>query len=80
MRYHGYSRPVEPHVYGRDKDGEEILRCFQISGGSESGALVGWKLLKVQDVSSLHLTEQTFTPRPECHRDDKAMAYVFNQV
>lgn len=34
LRYHGYFRIVEPHAYGRAHGGDEILRCFQISGGS----------------------------------------------
>lgn len=80
LRYHGYSRIVEPHAYGRDKDGDEILRCYQISGGSASGERVGWKLLKVRDVFSLHLTKGTFVARPEYRRNDKAMTYVFSQL
>jgi hypothetical protein len=80
LRYHGYSRIVEPHAYGRDKDGDEILRCFQTSGGSESGERVGWKILKVCDVLSLHLNKETFTPRPEYRRKDKAMVHVFSQL
>jgi hypothetical protein len=80
LRYHGYSRIVEPHAYGRDKDGDEILRCFQTSGGSESSEQVGWKLLKVRDVFSLHLTPETFATRPEYRRNDKAMVYVFCQL
>lgn len=80
LRYHGYSRMVEPHAYGRDKDGDEILRCYQISGGSESGERAGWKLLKVREVFSLHLTNNTFVARPEYKRNDKAMANVFEQL
>ena len=80
LRYHGYSRIVEPHAYGRDKEGDEILRCFQTSGGSESGERAGWKLLKVREVFSLHLTKETFTSRAEYRRNDKAMAYVFSQL
>jgi hypothetical protein len=80
LRYHGYSRMVEPHAYGRDKDGDEILRCFQISGGSESGERVGWKLLKVHEVFSLHLTRETFITRSEYRRNDKAMVYIFSQL
>lgn len=80
LRYHGYSRIVEPHAYGRDKDGDEILRCYQTSGGSESGERAGWKLLKVREVFSLHLTNNTFSIRPEYKRNDKAMAYVFEQL
>lgn len=80
LGYHGYSRIVEPHAYGRDKDGDEILRCYQTSGGSESGERVGWKLLKVREVFSLHLTKETFVARPGYRRNDKAMAYIFSQL
>lgn len=80
LRYHGYSRIVEPHAYGRDKDGDEILRCYQTSGGSESGERVGWKLLKVRDAFSFHLTDATFSARAEYKRNDKAMNHVIAQV
>lgn len=36
FRYHGWSRMVEPHAYGRDKSGDEVLRCYQVAGGSVS--------------------------------------------
>ena len=80
LRYHGYSRIVEPHAYGRDKDGDEILRCYQTSGGSESGESVGWKLLKVREAFSFHLTDTSFSDRPEYKRNDKAMNHVFAQL
>jgi len=80
LRYHSHSRIVEPHAYGRAKDGDEILRCYQTSGGSESGQRAGWKLLKVREVFSLHLTNNTFAARPEYKRNDKAMAYIFEQL
>ncbi|WP_229007832.1 hypothetical protein [Methylophilus sp. Leaf408] len=80
LRYHGYSRFVEPHAYGRDKDGDEILRCYQTAGGSESGEIVGWKFLKVREAFSFYLTETVFSVRPEYKRNDKAMSYVFAQL
>jgi hypothetical protein len=80
LRYHSYSRIVEPHAYGRDKDGNEILRCYQTSGGSDSGESVGWKLLKVRDVFSLHLSDTVFSARPEYKRNDKAMDHVIAQL
>lgn len=80
LRYHGYSRIVEPHAYGIDKDRNEILRCFQTSGGSESGEKIGWKLLKVSEIFSLHLTGQTFTSRPGYRCNDKAMTTIFSQL
>ena len=80
LRYHNYSRIVEPHAYGRDKAGDEILRCYQTSGGSESGERTGWKILKVRDVFMPALTKENFTPRSDYRRGDKAMVYMFCQV
>lgn len=80
LRYSGYSRTVEPHAYGRDKGGDEILRCYQVSGGSESGEREGWKLLKVREVYSLHSTRRKFSARPNYKKGDKAMDYIFCQV
>ena len=80
LRYHGYARIVEPHAYGRDKSGDEILRCFQVSGGSESGERTGWKLLKVAEAYSVHGLKDAFQARPEYKRNDKAMEYIFCQL
>ena len=80
LRYSGFSRLVEPHAYGRDKGGEEILRCFQVSGGSESGERTGWKLLKVREIFSLHGNPETFEARREYKRGDKAMDFIFCQI
>ncbi|WP_448212185.1 hypothetical protein [Colwellia sp. MEBiC06753] len=79
LRYSGYSRTVEPYAYGRDKKGDEILRCYQISGGSKSGERAGWKLLKVREIYSLHPTSSPFEIRREYKRGDSAMEYIFCQ-
>lgn len=80
LRYHGYSRIIEPHAYGRDKNNDEIIRCFQTSGGSKSGESAGWKLLKVRDVYSSHLTNTPFQVRNDYKRNDSAMVYIFTQI
>ncbi len=80
LRYHGYTRTVEPHAYGRDKSGDEILRCFQTAGGSESGERTGWKLLKVAEVYSIHVEKMTFRARDGYRPNDKAMEYIFRQL
>jgi hypothetical protein len=56
LRYHGYARSVEPYAYGQDKTGDEVLRCYQVAGGSVSGESAGWKLLKLREVISLDST------------------------
>jgi hypothetical protein len=80
LRYNGYTRTVEPHAYGRDKSGDEILRCFQTGGGSQSGERVGWKLLKVADAYTIHKLQQSFSQHAEYKRNDKAMDYMFRQL
>ena len=45
LSYDGYVRCVEPHAYGRSDTGHDVLRCWQVSGGSDANDSVGWKLL-----------------------------------
>lgn len=80
LRYHGFSRMVEPHVYGEDKKGDEVVRCYQVAGGSESGERAGWKLLKIREAVVVHLAETLFVPRSEYKRSDKVVMKVFCQV
>jgi hypothetical protein len=80
LRYHGYSRIVEAHVYGEDRKGDEVVRCYQLAGQSESGERAGWKLLKIKDAALVHLAETVFEPRPEYTRNDKVVIKVFCQV
>jgi len=56
LGYGGVSRVVEPHIYGEDSHGHELLSAYQVSGGSRSGEPVGWKLFdmtRVQDIEVL---------------------------
>lgn len=80
LRYHAYSRVVEPHAHGRGRDGEGLLRCYQLSGGSESGESFGWKLLKTDEIFTLHLTDLHFSPRIGYRRDDKTMEFIYCQL
>lgn len=80
LRYQGYHRVVEPYAYGSDKNGCEILRCYQLRGGSESGENVGWKLFKLQGVTFISVSNECFDPRVDYRRDDKAMARIFRQI
>lgn len=80
LRYHGWARFVEPHAYGRDKGGDEILRCYQVSGGSVSGERTGWKLLKLREMIALHMSDKGFTPRLDYKQNDKYMIHIFEQI
>ena len=81
LRYHGYSRIVEPHAYGVDKRGSEKLRCYQIGGGSVSNDPIDWKLLNVAEAYSVHSTERQFSSaRPDYKRGDKAMQHIYAEL
>jgi hypothetical protein len=80
LRYHGYSRIVEPHVYGEDRHGDEVLRCYQLAGGSESGERAGWKLLKTKEAVLIHLAETGFLPRADYRHEDKVVTRIYCQV
>ncbi|MFZ5997459.1 MAG: hypothetical protein ACOYW7_08230 [Nitrospirota bacterium] len=80
LHYHGYPRIVEPHVYGKDHHGDDVVRCYQVYGGSESGEEVGWKLLKVREISSLHMIETTFSTRRWYQRNDTIIESILCQV
>lgn len=71
--YDGELRTVEPHCYGVDGKGHESLRAFQIGGK-------GWRLFHVVEMARVSSTSETFRPRPDYKRDDKAMGTIFAQV
>lgn len=81
FRYHGLNRVVEPHAYGRDKAGDEIIRSYQISGGSDSGESIGWKIFKVREALSIVLLNNDFfTIRIDYQKNDSIMTTIFEQI
>ena len=64
--YDGGRRVVEPYCHGASEAGHDLLRGFQISGYSKSGASHGWKMFRADELSGLAMTDEVFTnTRPE---------------
>ena len=81
LRYDGYHRIVEPHTYGVSDQGHYLLRCYQTAGGSHSGKPVDWKLLRTDEISSLHETGALFpAARHGYKRNDPAMQRIYAQI
>jgi hypothetical protein len=80
LRYGGWSRVVEPHAYGRDRRGEPRLLCFQLAGGSASGARAGWKLLRLREAASVRALRTEFLPRAEFDGGGRGLAEVWAGV
>ena len=79
--YDGGYRLAEPHCYGVSKDGNELLRAYQISGHSESKNPMHWKLFRLDKLSDLSTTEDAFpSPRPDYNPNDPAMASIYSRL
>ncbi|MBN3777957.1 hypothetical protein G3O06_10375 [Burkholderia sp. Ac-20345] len=81
LRYDGYFRIVEPHAYGVNHDNHFLLRCYQTGGGSQSGNSVDWKLLRTDEIGSLHEHGVLFqSARAGYKRNDQAMQRIYAQL
>ena len=81
LEYHGFHRVVEPHAYGVNNLGHELLRCYQTSGGSQSHEPQGWKLLLLSETHSIMVSGASFAnPRPGYKRGDKDMSHIYAQL
>jgi hypothetical protein len=70
FEYHGGLRTVEPHVFGLNSNGEEVLSGFQQYGFSRSHAPHHWKQFKVSEMESFEVLPKMFSgPRPGYHGD-----------
>ena len=79
--YDGQNRIVEPHAHGLSTAGNNVLRCYQIEGGSISGKVPGWKLMDVSKIKSLKKTERRFSrPRPDYKKNDRGMTKIYCEL
>lgn len=76
--YGGLLRTVEPHAYGESGAGDELLLGYQTAGFSHSNEEPGWRLYRVDRISSLALTPYGFSePRPGFNPAGPPLARVY---
>lgn len=80
FEYHGESRRVEPHIYGRARNGNVLLQGYQVGNGSRSGKLPDWRTFHVADIRDLEITGETFRAEPGYNPDDPDFTEVFARV
>jgi hypothetical protein len=80
LTYHGYRREVQPHALGINDHGDEVLRCYQTKGRSESSNQSGWKLLLIKEISFLYNLNVGFLTHPQYKRNDKSMKQVICEI
>ena len=81
LRYDDFARIVEVHAVGASSDGRELMRVWQVRGGSSSGEPSGWKLMRLDEARSAQVTEHdSWAPREGYKRDDPALREIICQV
>jgi len=79
--YHGHPRVVEPHAYGLSRALNEVIRCYQTDGTSRSGKVPDWKLIRVDQIESLTVTEEHFVGERDGYvKGDKGMSTIFCEL
>ena len=79
--YHGHPRIVEPHAYGLSQAENEVIRCYQTGGTSRSGKVPDWRLMRVDQIESLTMTEKHFVgERSGYVKGDKGMFTIFCEL
>jgi hypothetical protein len=81
FNYDGEPRIVEPHACGVSTAGNEVMRCYQTAGGSVSGTVPGWHLMKFSKIENLITTDSHFdSPRSGYKKGDKGMTLIYAEI
>lgn len=74
--YHDKDRIGEPQCYGISTAGKEVVRVFQISGGSQQEPL-----FEVSKIEQLFVSNEAFQePGPNYKQGDSAMSVIFAEL
>lgn len=76
FRYHGYSRKVEPHAFGRVTEDRRALLGWQVSGGSRSEPPPGWRTFVLAEIRSLKVLRQAFALRADYHPETAKLKMI----
>lgn len=79
--YESLLREVEPHCYGKNPKGEELLWGYQTGGQSKSGRVPCWRLFEVARVQNVYLAGRKFSDsRPGYPKNCPPMEPIFAQL
>lgn len=81
VTYSGRDRVVEVHAAGYTRDEKPIMRVWQVRGGSVGGDSSGWKLLRLDEItSSKMLDERAEAPRLGYRKGDPAITKLVCEI
>ena len=77
--YEGQPRTVAIHHLGILSD-ELQVHAYQVSNGSNSGHIPGWKNFHVEMIEAWSLLDQTFTPEPTYHPENSHYTQIIKRI
>ena len=80
LTYDNIDRIVEPHAYGKASTGNELLRCYQTSGGHSSDTPHDWNLMNIKKITNLSVSGTFSSTRPGYKQGDKALSTIYAQL
>lgn len=81
VSYDGGLRKIAPCCYGKGTNNQELLRCWQESGFSQSGTLPAWRLMTVAKMQNIQLLDDIFSIPPGYNANgDKAIPDVIAKI
>ena len=63
--YSDFQRFAEPYELGKTVLGDILLRGYQIGGEAFGPLVVGWKLFRLDYISSVGISKEPFSPRAD---------------
>jgi predicted DNA-binding transcriptional regulator YafY len=58
--YKNHTRVVEPHIFGKDSAGHNILSAYLVRGYSESRKPPDWRFFRLSDIMLLRMLDDNF--------------------
>ena len=81
LTYRGHHVVAEPHAYGLSLALNEVIGCYQTGGTSHSRTVPGWKMMRVDRIEFLTVTEEHFVGvRAGYLRGDICMPTIFCEL
>ena len=76
--YGNHTRVVEPHLFGRDSAGHDVLSAYLVRGYSESRKQPYWRFYLLSDLELLTMLDEHFPgPRKGYNPKDPRMLKVY---
>jgi len=77
--YDELERIVEPHTFGCNTKGNDVLRAFQFGGQSYS-SLNFFKLYSISKIKNIEVFEEFSEPRDGYKKGDSAMVTIYAEL